>query len=213
MRLLHIIASPRRERSRSRAIANDFLNALQGIEVEELDLWNSELPELDGAMLESRYRLIHGGSVEPGFEARWDELRRLVDHLLSFDLWLFSTPMWNLGMPYRLKHYIDLVLQPTMAFTNDADGAVTAHGTDKIAILIGAGALDIRPGAPLEGLDYHLTHLAQNLRVYFGLSEIHEIRVAPTFGDEATIERAMAGARIEAEALAFSLTQRAGGRD
>ena len=211
MRLLHIIASPRGSRSRSRSVADHFLDHLAGATVEDLDLWAADLPDLDGPMLESRYQLIHGQPVEPGFEAQWDELGRRVVHLLSFDLWLFSTPMWNLGLPYRLKQYIDLVIQPTMAFTNDADGTVTAHGTDKIAVLVGAGALDIRPGAPLAQLDFQLAHLAQCLRIYFGVPKIHEIRAAPTFGDDQTVERAMAAAKIEAEALAFILSQRAGG--
>jgi FMN-dependent NADH-azoreductase len=212
MRLLHIVASPRGERSRSRAIADHFLDRLDGTEVELLDLWAADLPELDGAMLESRYRLIHGLEVEPGFEAQWQELRDRVDHLLSFDIWLFSTPMWNFGMPYRLKHYLDLVIQPTMAFTNDSSGAVTAHGTGKIAVLVGAGALDIRPGAALAPLDFNLAHLAQCLRVYFGLSEIHEIRAAPTFGTDGEVERAMAQARTEAAALAFTLSGRGDAR-
>ena len=212
MRLLHIAASPRGERSRSRAVADHFLRHLDGVEVELLDLWDADLPELDGAMLESRYRLIHGQPVERGFEAQWDELRRRVDHLLSFDLWLFSTPMWNFGLPYRLKHYLDLVIQPTMAFTNDPSGAVTPHGSDKVAVLIGAGALDIRPGSPLEALDFSLAHLAQCLQVYFGVPEIHQIRAVPTFGDEETVEQAMQSARDEAERVALKLARHGGGR-
>ncbi|MEO7240701.1 MAG: NAD(P)H-dependent oxidoreductase [Sphingomicrobium sp.] len=212
MRVLHIIASPRGARSRSRAVADHFLDHLDGAEVEELDLWAMPLPDLDGAMLESRYRLINGQTVEPGFEAHWAELRARVDHLLSFDLWLISTPMWNFGLPYRLKHYLDLIIQPTMAFTNDSSGAIQAHGTDKIAVLIGAGALDIRPGSPLAALDFHLAHLAQCLRVYFGVPEVHEIRAAPTFGDDETVEQAMAAARSRAQALGLSLADRGGGR-
>lgn len=212
MRLLHIVASPRGERSRSRAIADHFIDHLDVAEVALLDLWSADLPELDGAMLESRYRLIHGQPVELGFEEQWDELRTRVCHLLSFDLWLFSTPMWNFGLPYRLKHYIDLVIQPTMAFTNDRSGAVTPHGRDKVAVLIGAGALDIRPGSPLEALDFSLAHLAQCLHVYFGVPEIHQIRAVPTFGDRATVEQAMASARAEAEQVALSLSDAADGR-
>ena len=212
MRLLHIVASPRGAKSRSRALAEHFLCHLGDARVEELDLWAEPLPEFDGAMIESRYRLIRGEAVERGFEARWAELRQRVDHLLTFDAWLFSTPMWNFGLPYRLKHYIDLIIQPTMAFTNDAEGAINTHGDGKIAILIGAGALDIRPGSPLAALDFNLAHLAQCLRIYFGVREIHEIRVVPTFGDEASVERAMAAARTDTEALAISLAGRAGGR-
>jgi len=210
MRVLHLIASPRRQRSRSLMVAQHFLEHLSGATVEELDLWQSALPDLDGDMIESRYRLIRGEPVEAGFEAQWTELRRRVDHLLSFDLWLFSTPMWNFGLPYRLKHYLDLVIQPTMAFTNDSSGSITPHGADKVAVLIGASALDIRPGAPLEALDFQLAHLAQCLRVYFGVPEIHEIRVCPTFGDEETVAAAMSVASARAEALAVTLSERAG---
>jgi FMN-dependent NADH-azoreductase len=213
MRLLHIIASPRGERSRSRSIADYFVGHLMNAEVEELDLWAADLPELDGAMLESRYRLIRGEAVEVGFERQWDELRARADHLLGFDIWVFSTPMWNFGVPYRLKHYLDLVIQPTMAFTNDESGAITAHGADKIVVLIGAGALDIRPGSPLAGLDFSLTYLAQSLRVYFGVREVHEIRAVPTFGDNRTVEDAVSSARLHAHALAVSLSNRGGARD
>ncbi len=163
-------------------------------------------------MLESRYRLINGQAVEPAFEAQWAELRKRVDRLLGVDVWLFSTPMWNFGLPYRLKHYLDLIIQPTMAFTNDAAGAIDAHGTNKIAVLIGAGALDIRPGAPLAALDFTLSHLAQCLRVYFGVPEIHEIRAVPTFGDEESVEQAMAAARIQAQAVAVKLSAQRGER-
>lgn len=212
MRVIHVIGSPRGARSRSRAVAAHFLDYLTGAEVTELDLWSTALPDLDGAILESRYRLINGQPVEPGFEAQWAELRARVDHLLSFDLWLFSTPMWNLGVPYRLKHYLDLVIQPTMAFTNDSSGGIDAHGTGKIAVLIGASALDIRAETPLAALDFQLAHVAQCLHVYFGLSEVHEIRAAPTFGDEQIVEQAMSAARIHAQALAISLAARGGGR-
>ena len=213
MRLLHVIGSPRGMRSRSRSVADHFLSHLVDTNVEELDLWAEDLPELDGAMLESRYRLIHGEPVERGFERQWDELRARVDHLLAFDTWLFSTPMWNFGLPYRLKHYLDLIIQPTMAFTNDASGAITTHGADKTAVLIGAGALDIRPSSALAALDFSLAHLAQCLRVYFGVSEVHEVRAVPTFGDDRTVEGAMTAAKLHAHALAISLSNRAGARD
>lgn len=211
MRVLHIIASPRGDRSRSQTVADHFLSHLANAEVEALDLWAQPLPDLDGGMLESRYRLINGKPVDPAFEAQWAELRARADHLLSFDLWLFSTPMWNFGLPYRLKHYLDLVIQPTMAFTNDASGAISCHGVDQIAVLIGASALDIRPGATMAALDYQLAHLAQCLKIYFGVSQVLEIRVAPTFGSDTVVAQTMRAARAEAKALALSLSSRGGG--
>lgn len=209
-RLLHIVGSPRAERSRSEAVANHLTGLLEDVDVERLELWNLALPELGGAMLESRYRLIHGGEVDPDFASIWDDLREMVDHLLTFDVWLFSTPMWNLGLPYKLKHYIDCIIQPTMAFTNDADGNLTFDGSGRMAILIGAGALDIRPNRALSHLDYQLAHLAECLRFYFGIDDIHCVRVAPTFGSPEDVELVMRNARAEVEALAPSLRAFAG---
>lgn len=204
-RLLHIVGSPRGQRSRSEAIANHLIDSLANVEVERLELWNTTLPEFDGGMIESRYRLIHGQDVDPAFAQVWNELRAIVDHLLRFDIWLFSTPMWNFGLPYRVKHFVDCIIQPTMAFTNDASGALTLHGAGRMAILIGAGALDIRPGSALSHLDYHLAHLAECLTFYFGLDRVDCLRVAPTFGTPEDVEEVMSRARVEAEALAASL--------
>jgi len=209
-RLLHIVGSPRAERSRSEAIANHLISQLEDMEVERLELWRKTLPELDGAMIESRYRLIHGQEVEPQFLPVWNELRAMVDHLLTFDLWLFSTPMWNFGLPYKLKHYVDCIIQPTMAFTNDAEGKLTLHGAGRTAILIGAGALDIRPESALSHLDYQLAHLAECLQFYFGLDRVHCVRVTPTFGSPEDVEQTMRNARAEIEALVPSLQALAG---
>ncbi|WP_395622842.1 FMN-dependent NADH-azoreductase [Sphingomonas daechungensis] len=212
-RLVHIVGSPRGERSRSEAVANHLIGKLGGMEVDRLDVWDMDLPELDGAMIESRYRLIHGADVEAGFTPVWDDLRAMVDHLLSFDIWLFSTPMWNFGLPYRLKHFVDCIIQPTMAFTNDAAGNLTFHGTGRTAVLIGAGALDIRPGSGLAHLDYQLAHLEHCLRFYFGIDPIHCVRVAPTFGSPQDVETVMRKAEEEVEALALNLQNAAGRRD
>ena len=212
MKVVHIIGSPRGERSRSRAIAEELLAALDGAEVSELDVWTQALPPLDGAMIESRYRLINGLEVDPAFAEQWQALRDMVDHLMSFDLWLFSVPMWNLGLPYRLKHFVDCIIQPTMAFTNDSSGSVTCHGTNKVAVIVAAGALDTRPEGPLAALDYTVAHLDQCLRIYFGLSEVHEIRVMPTFGDGTAVEARMNEARAQARELAVSLSASGGER-
>lgn len=206
-RLLHIVGSPRGERSRSEAVANHLIDQLDGVEVDRLEIWQTELPDLDGSMIESRYRLIHGQEIEPAFTSVWTELRAMVDHLLGFDIWLFSTPMWNFGLPYRLKHYVDCIIQPTMAFTNDASGNLTLHGAGRTAVLVGAGALNIRPKSDLAHLDYQLSHLAECLKFYFGVDRVHCVRVAPTFGMPDDVEHVMKAAAAEVEALAFSLRQ------
>ena len=202
--VLHIDASPRAERSRSRDIAAHFLDRLaqaQGdIAVERYDLWDMDLPELGGGMIEGRYAMIMGGEVAPDMRAAWQAIERHVTAFLAHDVFVVSTPMWNFGIPYRLKHFIDVVTQPRMAFTNDAQGNVIGHAAGKRAVLIGASAMDIRPGSDLAMFDFQIAYLEAWMR-FIGVEDIRVVRAAPTFGAEDAVEKAMAEARGEAEAL------------
>ena len=63
--LLHVEASPRKERSSSLCVARAFLDAYRETHpsdrVETLDLWAIELPEFDGDTIDAKYR-IRGGA-------------------------------------------------------------------------------------------------------------------------------------------------------
>ncbi len=206
-RLLHIDASPRGERSRSRRVARAFLGKLADvrpeIEVTTFDPWVRALPALSDGMIEGRYDLIMGGTVDPGLAAIWDDIRRETDYFLSFDSYLISTPMWNFGIPYRLKHYIDVLTQPGMTFKNDATGAVIGKASGRRAVVIGASALDIGPDGPFANLDFQLAYLAQWLS-FIGVEPVDTLRVAPTFGAAADVEAAMLTGEAAARRLADS---------
>lgn len=204
-RLLHIDVSPRAERSRSRNVAQTFLAALaerdDAPEVERLDVWTAQMPDLGGGMIEGRYDLIAGEAVPPELAAAWDEIRRHVDHFLSFEAFLISTPMWNFGLPYPLKHFIDVVTQPGMAFTNDTQGNVTGHAAGKKAMIIAASAMPIVSGGELAHLDFQLRYLESWLG-FIGVNDIHSLRVAPTYGPDDAVARAMDIANKRARAMA-----------
>src|SRR3546814_10126407 len=98
--------------------------------------------------------------------------------------------MWNFGIPYRLKHYNDLLTQPGLAFSADAGGNVIGHAAGRTAIIVAAGALDTRPGSALGCLDHQAAYLEAWLS-FLGATSIHVIRVMPTFGEAAVVDRAM----------------------
>lgn len=201
--LLHLNASPRGLRSRSGRVARSFLDALGEADVELLDLPSLDLPEFDGRVIEGRYALLAGEQVEPETLARWDEMGRMARELLSYESWLITTPMWNFGVPYRLKHYIDLVTHPGMLFDLTSEG-VEGRAKGKTVIVIGAGALDIEGVPELAALDHQLTYLTHWLQ-FIGVSDIHTLRVAPTYGPEADVEQVMQAACAEAVKLAKAL--------
>lgn len=201
-RILHIDASPRDGRSRSRPVAERYIASLAsrvpGLAVEQLDLWTADLPELGDGMIESRYALLHGLPVDPDHAAAWDRIRGVVDHFLGFDHYVISTPMWNFGLPYRLKHYIDVISQPGMTFSNDAQGNVVGLAAGRGATVIAACAMPITDDGPLAPYDYQLAYLRQWLG-FIGIADVQGYRVAPTFGTPEQVDAVMAAALAEVE--------------
>lgn len=210
MRVLHVVASPR-ERSRSEQLAAVAIAALDRPQVTRLELWRETLPELDGETVEGRYRLIHGEAVAVQVEQRWEQLGAVAEQALAHDLWLISTPMWNFGLPYRLKHWIDCITHPGMTFTNDAAGNVTGLAAGRSALLIGAGALDFASPAQEQALDFQMRYLDAWLR-FIGITDIHSVRAAPTFGAAETVEAAIETAAGELRRIAGQINRRDDGR-
>jgi len=57
-RILYVCASPRGERSVSAQITDAFLAALaerKAVEIDHLNPWECDLPEVDGALLAAKY--------------------------------------------------------------------------------------------------------------------------------------------------------------
>ena len=106
-KLLHIEASPRNSRSRSIRIANEFLTAYQTKnaqdQVETLDVWNTMLPAFDGEILNAKYAVLNQEQHTPEQAISWAKVTKLFDQFNSADRYFFTVPMWNFGIPYRLK--------------------------------------------------------------------------------------------------------------
>jgi FMN-dependent NADH-azoreductase len=211
-RLLHINASPRGTRSRSGMISAQVLaglgTALPGLTIETLNLFDADLPPFDAQAIEGRYGLLMGAPVPPEQAAAWHRLRAMADHFLSFDGWLLSVPMWNFGLPYRLKHYIDLITHPDMTFRNDADGNVEGLAAGRTAIIVAASAMPFGAMPAIDGLDFQLAYLNAWLG-FIGVTDIHAVRVAGTFGPEEAVEAAMAKAAADAATLVDQFAARA----
>ena len=42
----------------------------------------------------------------------WDQIVDIANRFIAADRYLLAVPMWNAGIPYPLKHYIDVIHQP-----------------------------------------------------------------------------------------------------
>ena len=119
-RILHVIGSPKAEFSMSTQIARAFLDAYidkhPQDEITELDVWTADLPPFDREMAIAKLAPILGEPLTADQEAGWSRITRVIDDFTRHDRIVISTPMWNFGLPYALKHYIDILVQPGISF-------------------------------------------------------------------------------------------------
>jgi FMN-dependent NADH-azoreductase len=116
MRVLHIIGSPKAEDSTSTRTALAFLDAYRQAhpdhELATLDVWTEELPRFGRELATAKLAPLMGEQRTPRQEEASQTVETVIANFASHDKIVISTPMWNFGLPYELKHYIDLLVQP-----------------------------------------------------------------------------------------------------
>jgi FMN-dependent NADH-azoreductase len=197
-KLLHIEASPRKGRSSSIAVAQAFLEAYKaanlGDEVETLDLWAADLPELDGDTINAKYRILHGQDHTAEEAAAWSAVVETVEHFTFADKYLLSVPMWNFGIPYKLKHYLDVIIQPGLSFSFSPKTGYTGLVTGKpVAVVYSrGGAYGTDSGGAQRDFQKPYLELALG---FMGFTDIRPIVVEPTLaGGPEGAEKAKAAA-------------------
>lgn len=70
--------------------------------------------------------------------------------------YLIATPMWNSGVPFPLKHLIDVITQPGHTFATKPDAGLDEWGllTGKKAIVISAQGAAYQAGSPFADWDF-----------------------------------------------------------
>jgi len=120
-KLFYIQASPRIERSYSIAVADAFVSAYKQAnpkdEIVTINLFKKDLPSFDGLAVQAKYAILHGLKHSPEELAAWKKVEEVIAEFKSADKYVMAVPMWNFGIPYRLKQYLDIIVQPTYTFS------------------------------------------------------------------------------------------------
>jgi FMN-dependent NADH-azoreductase len=207
-RLLHISASPRGAASISLGIANVFLETYAlhhpDVEIDTFDLWDGSLPEF-GPVATGAKMTVFGGGVPQGEQAAaWRDLEAVFQRFDAADRLLFSVPMWNAGVPYILKQFIDVVSQPGWIFGVNAETGyipLLANKGKKAAVIYTSGVWG--PGVSAAfGSDFHSTFFDDWLR-WTGITDISDIRYHPTLTGDATAALHAAHERAREVAAGF----------
>ena len=181
-KLLYVQASPRKERSKSNQVAAAFLESYQKSHpddtIETLNVFEADLPSFDGLTVQAKYTIMHGAEHTAEERQAWDAVETIIEKFKSADKYVISLPMWNFGIPYRLKQYIDILVQPGYTFKvgeNGYEGLVKG----KPAVVIYA-----RGGAYLNAVEYDKQKpYMEQILGFMGFEDIRSIVVEPTLAE------------------------------
>jgi FMN-dependent NADH-azoreductase len=205
-RLLHVISTPRGLASNTARVSSCLLEALRdeddSLEVTTLDLFRADLPSVAGKNIESKYRLMTGQAIDDDAQDSWKQIEQTIDQFLDADVYLFTVPMWNLGIPYVLKYYIDAIVQPGYLFRYTPDGQVEGLVKDKTMLLV------ISSGSDYTTQPYASYNFVESyLRAIFGFVGLTDMHVFHANGMDMGPELKNAGHRSAiAEARDFAQT-------
>ncbi|MGC4120801.1 MAG: NAD(P)H-dependent oxidoreductase [Myxococcales bacterium] len=135
--------------------------------------------------------MLYGkGELTDELARRWDTLTRFTDQLHLADVVLISSPMWNFSVPWTLKRWLDVVVQPRLTFeVRGGQFHGLLRGRKGVLLLTRDGAYG--PGTPHQHLDFQLPYLRQVMG-FLGIDPVHAVIAEPL---------SMAGPEIAAQAM------------
>lgn len=173
MKLLHLNASPRGSNSRTLQISSAFLERLTAhaaVTVTELDLTNEPLPAIGNTAAEAKYQSIQGVQKDGAAASIWEKIEGYAHQFIDSDIYLISCPMWNFSIPYMLKHYIDVIVQPGLLF-KFSEGGVVGLAQNKKMVCITSRGSNYKPDSFLHAYDFQEPYI----RAIFGMTGISDV--------------------------------------
>lgn len=203
-RLLHIIASPREEDSRTLQVSDVFLKSFQEKYpewvIDELNLTREEIPELSMKKVDGKYMLLQGKDLFGELKESWKEILQQIDRFLLADVYLISTPMWNFSIPYMLKHYIDVIVQPKYLFQYTEIGPEGLLKNKKMIVISSSGGqYETKETRSYDFLEPYL----RTIFGFIGITDIVFVKAEPMDGEEEMQKQKIS----EAQAVVRQLAQ------
>ena len=200
-KILYIESSPRKSRSSSIAITKTFLDQYKSLhpddEIVTIDLWKKKLPRFDQDVIDAKYALLHNKQHTDAQKQAWKAVEEVIAEFKDADKYLLSVPMWNFSIPYPLKHYIDVLVQPGYTFRVTPEGSFEGLIAGKPIFLVYARGGAYGPGSHAEMFDLQTAYMNTILK-FIGFREIGTLIVEPTLTTKEQKEKALSKAKEEA---------------
>ena len=137
------------------------------------------LPEFNGDMLDAKYSVIGGTDPTDGQKNAWGEVTKIYEEFADADHYVFSVPMWNFNIPYKLKHFIDIVTQPGLSWSYSLDDGYKGLMKGKTAMVIYASGDGYSEGTGFETYDLQKPYIELWL-TFLGFEKIEKIIIDRT---------------------------------
>ncbi len=205
-RVFYIQASPRKSRSFSIGVADAFVEAYRqhqpDDELVSFNLFEKELPAFDGKTLDAKYSILHGGNPTREEQTEWRVVEELIEEFKSADKYVFAVPMWNFGIPYRLKQYIDILVQPGYAFSYSPEAGFSGLIKNRPVFVSYARGNEYPRGTEQESMDLQTQYFELVLK-FIGFEDIRRVIVESTLSPNAEVNRKKAIEKAKEMAEAF----------
>ena len=204
MKVLHINASTRGKNSQSLAVSRHLISELlkyTTINIDNYNLFEDSLPAFDAVAVGAKMSVFTGTDATAEQKSSWTGIKAVFDRFAAADLYVFNVPLWNNGIPYILKQFIDVVTQPGWAFGFDMEKGYSGLLAGKKACVVHASGVYYEGISPSFGADFSTPYLDDWLK-FIGVETVHHIHVAPT-----VVNPDFAKTKADAEATASKIAQ------
>lgn len=175
------MSTPRGLASNTGRVSSALLEALcehhDDIDLQTLDLFSADLPAVAGSNIEAKYALMTGQAVPEDGKKSWREIEKTIETFLAADIYVITVPMWNFGIPYALKYYIDAIVQPGYLFKYDETGQPVGLVHGKRMVVVSSHGADYSTGY-LATLDFVESYL-RAIFTFVGITDITFFNVQP----------------------------------
>lgn len=190
-KLLHINAAPRGDESRTLQVSNQFIESFQNAhpdwEMDELNFARETIPSLSMKCVDGKYLLLSGKELYGEYKEAWEEIIAHIERFLAADIYLISCPMWNFSIPYPLKHYIDVIVQPKYLFRYTDKGVEGLAKNKKMVVVTSSGGE--YESSATKALDFQEPYL-RAIFGFVGIKDISFIKAQPMdMGKETRIKK------------------------
>jgi FMN-dependent NADH-azoreductase len=182
-KLLYIQASPRGEQSKSitaaDAFVTEYLKTHPDDQIETVNVFNPAIPEFDAPAVQAKYKIMQGQEHSAEDSKAWKDVEKLIEQFKSADKYVLALPMWNFSIPYRLKLYIDILVQPGYTFTYSEDTGYQGLVIGKPILAVYARGGEYPEGSEAEAFDLQKKYI-ELIFGFMGFENIRSVVIEPT---------------------------------